>query len=394
MIIQSLLDNDAYKFSMMQAVLHQFPGTEVEYAFKSRNKAEWNDDIVREINQEIDHLCSLTFQPRELTFLSCIPWLKKDYIDFLSLMRLNRKHINAWLNPVTKELEIRIKGSWFLTILFEVPVLAIVNEVYYKHKYPELYERDHSFIKIGRQLLQEKIQLIPEMNFHFSDFGTRRRFNSILQEDVVGRLIKLAPRGSFTGTSNILFSLIYSQKPIGTMAHEWIQCGQNIGVRLIDSQKRMLQAWVDEYRGNLGIALTDTLGVDVFLRDFDAYFAKLYDGVRHDSGDPIAWGEKIIDHYEFLKIDPITKTLVFSDSLTIPRAIEINNHFKNRAKVSFGIGTNLTNDLEGVTPLNVVIKVVKCNGQPVAKISDSPGKGMCEDASYVAYLKSVLKIKE
>ena len=133
MIIASLLDTDFYKLTMQQAVLHQFPGTEVEYAFKCRNKAEWNDYIVREINQEIDHLCSLTFQPRELTFLSCIPWLKKDYIDFLSLMRLNRKHINAWLNPVTKKLEIRIKGSWFLTILFEVPVLAIVNEVYYKH---------------------------------------------------------------------------------------------------------------------------------------------------------------------------------------------------------------------------------------------------------------------
>lgn len=395
----TLLDNDAYKFSMQQAVLHQFPGTDVEYAFKCRNEAHWNDAIVREINQEIDHLCTLSFTPMELKYLSDIPWLKKDYIDFLATLKLNRKHINAWLNPYNNDLEIRIKGSWLLTILFEVPVLAIVNEVYYKHTYPNLYEKRNSFpfvfnwLNEGRERLYKKISLIPQtMDFFFSDFGTRRRFSTLWHRNAVVLLFRFSPQGAFTGSSNVSLSQWFDRRPIGTMAHEWIEMGQVL-FPLLDSQKGMLQAWADEYRGSLGIALSDTLGVDVFLRDFDSYFAKLYDGVRHDSGDPIAWGEKIIDHYEFLKIDPMTKTLVFSDSLTIPRAIEINDHFKGRAKTVFGIGTNLTNDI-GIEPLNVVIKAIKCNGQPVAKISDSPGKGMCEDEEYLKYLKKIFKIKE
>jgi nicotinate phosphoribosyltransferase len=195
------------------------------------------------------------------------------------------------------------------------------------------------------------------------------------------------------GTSNVFFAKKYGITPIGTMAHEWIQCGQAIGVRLIDSQKRMLQAWVDEYRGDLGYALSDTLGVDAFLRDFDQYFAKLYDGLRQDSGDPIEWGEKVIKHYEDLKVDPKNKSLIFSDSLDIAKAKMINDTFKERAKVSFGIGTYLTNDIPGIEPLNCVIKVVRCNGQPVAKISDSSGKSMCEDQSYVTYLKQMFKIE-
>jgi nicotinate phosphoribosyltransferase len=384
-IITSLLDTDLYKLTMQQVVLHQFSGTEVEYAFKCRNVAIWNQQIVKAINEELDALCSLRFTAEELVYLRSIRFLKKDYLDFLSLMQLNRNHIYALLDN-KDNLEIRIRGSWLLTILFEVPVLAIVNEVYNRYAHP------NAPMHTGEYRLQEKLKLVPE-DMRFSDFGTRRRFSKEWQKSVISNM-RYAPRGTFTGSSNVWIAKHYGITPIGTMAHEFIQCGQAIGVRLIDSQKRMLQAWVDEYRGDLGIALTDTLGVDAFLRDFDLYFSKLYDGVRHDSGDPIPWGHKMIAHYEKMKIDPMSKTLVFSDSLTIPKANEILDVFRGKAKVSFGIGTNLTNDIEGVNPLNIVIKVIRCNGSPVAKISDSVGKGMCEDENYVTYLKSVFGIKE
>jgi nicotinate phosphoribosyltransferase len=379
---------------MAQAALHQFPGAEVEYAFKCRNKAHWTPEIVAAINKEIDDLCSLRFTQEELEFLSRIRYLKRDFLDFLSLTQLNRKHIKAWLDE-NQELQIRIKGNWFLTILFEVPVLAIVNEIYNQFTYPNV----GPFVG-GRGRLEEKAKLLKAYLsngnlLYFSDFGTRRRYSFHWQKEVVKFLKdEFGPSGVFTGTSNVLLAKTFGLRPIGTMAHEWIQCGQATGVRLIDSQKRMLQAWVDEYRGDLGYALSDTLGTDAFVKDFDQYFAKLYDGVRQDSGDPIAWGHRIIQHYKKLGVDPKTKSLIFSDSLDFPKAININETFKNQAKVSFGIGTYLTNDIEGIEPLNVVIKVVRCNGQPVAKLSDSPGKGMCEDQDHVTYLKKVFGIKE
>lgn len=180
--------------------------------------------------------------------------------------------------------------------------------------------------------------------------------------------------------------------PIGTMAHEFLQAFQALDVRLRDSQKAALETWVREYRGDLGVALTDVVGMDAFLRDFDLYFAKLFDGLRHDSGDPYAWGDKAIAHYQTLKIDPKTKSLTFSDGLTIKKAWDLHQYFKTRIKTNFGIGTNLTNDM-GLTQLNIVLKLVQCNGQPVAKLSDSPGKVMIENNTYLAYLKQVFDIK-
>jgi nicotinate phosphoribosyltransferase len=184
----------------------------------------------------------------------------------------------------------------------------------------------------------------------------------------------------------------YDLTPIGTMAHEFLMAGQAF-VRISESQKYMLEAWVKEYRGDLGIALTDTIGIDAFLRDFDSYFAKLYDGVRQDSGDPFDFGEKVIKHYQKMRIDPRTKRAVFTDGLDIPTALSLHEKFGSRIDTSFGIGTNLTNDL-GPAPINIVVKMVECNGQPVAKISDSPGKQMCEDEEYVNYLKKVFGIEK
>lgn len=340
--------------------------------------------IVDEINEEITNLCSLQFDRHELNYLRTIRYLKLDYIDFLRLMKLSPDHIKVKL--VDNRLDIRIKGSWLFTILFEVPVLAIVNEIYNKHTYPK------ADLGTGRSKLIDKFNGLTEADLHFSEFGTRRRFSREWHEEVIKHLAKFPPN-MFMGTSNVLFAMRYKLKPIGTMAHEFIQCGQAVGVRLIDSQKRMLQAWVDEYRGDLGYALTDTLGIDAFLKDFDLYFAKLYDGVRQDSGNPFEWARKMLDHYSKLGINSKDKYFVFSDSLDIPLAVELTKTFGQSVKVSCGIGTNLTNDIEGVNPLNIVIKVVKCNGQPVAKISDSLSKGMCEDLEYVQYLKKTFAIK-
>ncbi|HUT43618.1 MAG TPA: nicotinate phosphoribosyltransferase, partial [Desulfobacterales bacterium] len=270
-------------------------------------------------------------------------------------------------------------------------VLAIINQIYFTSTVEQeilIEER-----KKGSWKLWDKIKLIQDLNdpgFKFSDFGARRRYSKHWHDVVVQRMAEKLPE-NFAGTSDVYFAYKHNVKPIGTMAHEWIQAGQAL-TNPRNSQKFMLQKWADEYRGELGIALSDTLGLDVFLKDFDSYFAKLFDGVRHDSGDPIRMGEKIIAHYKKLKIDPKSKTIVFSDSLTIPKAIEIYQHFKDRIKVSFGIGTNLTNDLVR-EPLNIVIKMTHCNGQPVAKISDNEGKGMCESAEYLQCLKSILEKK-
>ena len=180
--------------------------------------------------------------------------------------------------------------------------------------------------------------------------------------------------------------------PLGTMAHEYLQACQAVGPRLRDSQVFAFNMWAREYRGDLGIALSDVCGMDAFLRDFDLFFCKLFDGVRHDSGDPFEWGEKLIAHYEKMRIDPRTKTMVFSDSLNIPLAMRLFEYFKGRVRTSFGIGTNLTNDL-GYEPLQIVIKMTRCNGQPVAKISDEPSKAMDYDPSYVAYLREVFQVR-
>lgn len=385
MIIESLLDTDLYKFSMMQSVLHQYPSARVEYTFRCRNHEVFTEKMYNEILSEIDNLCSLHFSQSEIDYLKSIRYFKKDFIDFLSLMQLNRNHIQVFYE--NGSIEIKIKGSWLLTILFEVPVLAIVNEVYFRN---QILSPDYSG---AQKRLDDKIKIAHNEGFKFSDFGTRRRFSREWQDTVINNLQMRRDIISFTGTSNVFFAKKYNLIPIGTMAHEYIMAHQQLGPRLIDSQKAALQSWVDEYRGDLGIALTDTIGINAFLKDFDLYFSKLYDGLRHDSGDPIEWGEKCIDHYKSLKINPLTKTLVFSDGLDFEKATMIYNQFKDRIDVAFGIGTNLTNDFPDVKPLNIVVKMTQCNERPVAKISDNPGKGMCENQSFIDYLKEVFNIE-
>lgn len=391
MIIQSLLDTDLYKFTMQQCVLHQFPGAEVAYRFKCRTPGIDLRPFVEEIEEELDHLCSLHFKDDELEYLSNLRFMKSDYIEFLSLFHLKRKYIEVRRSDdFPCGIDISIKGPWLHTIPFEIPVLAIINEVYFRRMYPDISE------DAGVDRLEEKIgMLLAEPNsgdLHISDYGTRRRFSREWQGRVI-KTLKERLGSMLSGTSNVYFAKELGLVPLGTMAHEYLQACQALGPRLRDSQVYGFEMWAKEYRGDLGIALSDVYGIEPFLKDFDMYFCKLFDGARHDSGDPFAWGEKMIEHWKKNKCDPKNKSLIFSDALTIPRVIELYRCFKGRVGLGFGVGTNLMND-RGVEPLNVVIKMVQANGQPVAKISDAPEKGMCEDEGYLAYLRSVFGIEQ
>jgi len=384
MIIESLLDTDLYKLTMMQGVLHQFPWAEVEYEFKCRD--DWVDlaPLVEAVSREVDHLCTLRFRQEELDYLRTLRFIKEDFVQFLRLFQLNRSFIRV--EEADGRLSITIRGPWLHVILFEVPVLAIVNERYFADR------RSPGDLEVGRRKLADKIETARTavgdgLDFFFSDFGTRRRYSRTWQSEVLATLKRELP-DQIRGTSNVHFARTLGLTPIGTMAHEWLMAAQALGPKLANSQKFALEHWAQEYRGDLGIALSDVVGFDAFVHDFDMYFAKLFDGCRQDSGDPFVWGDRLIDHYRSLKIDPMTKAAVFSDGLTFPRAIEIARHFEGRIKTSFGIGTNLTNDLSE-RAIQIVIKMTRCQGAPVAKISDSPGKQMCRDAGYLDYLKSV-----
>ncbi len=385
-IIQSLLDTDFYKLTMMQAVLHHYPNAEVEWAFRSRSGEDLRPylDAIRE---QIEALAELQMAPEELAYLERIPYMQPDFIRFLGLFRFDLRYLR--LDVQDGELVIHLRGPWLHVILFEVPLLAIISEVRNRARYSQVS------LTQARDRLDEKLAWLRSQageqeltTFTLADFGTRRRFSFAVQEMVVERLRCDFP-GRFVGTSNVHLARTLDVKPMGTMAHEWIMAHQQLGPRLIDSQIAALDCWVREYRGALGIALTDCITMDAFLRDFDLYFAKLFDGLRHDSGDPLVWAEKAIAHYRRLGIDPRTRQLIFSDGLDFAKALQIHRALAGRSNPSFGIGTGLTCDIPGVEPTNMVIKMTACNGQPVAKISDSPGKTMCRDEAFVGYLRHV-----
>ncbi|PPU09445.1 nicotinate phosphoribosyltransferase [Xanthomonas arboricola] len=383
MIIHSLLDTDLYKFTMMQAVLHQHPAAQVDYRFKCRTPGVDLAQFIDEISREIDALCRLRLREDEVGYLRGLRFIKPDFADFLALFHLDRKYLQLSASTTRPgEIELTIRGPWLHTILFEVPLLAIINEVWFRNTSEPDYEE-------GRSRLRDKVSSLRSMpaGCKIADYGTRRRYSRHWH----GELLPLLRDGlgeQFVGTSNVYFAKQYGLTPLGTMAHEYLQAFQALGPRLRDSQVAALESWAREYRGDLGIALSDVVGLDAFLRDFDLYFCKLFDGMRHDSGDPFEWGERVIAHLQAHRIDPATKVLVFSDGLNIDKVMRLYAHFHTRCRLAFGVGTSLTNDL-GPTPLQIVIKMVRCNGQPVAKLSDSPGKSMCEDAGYLRYLRDV-----
>ena len=382
---------------MLQVVLHKFPQTHSVYHFRCRNLDDTVYplvDILDDLNEQLDHLCKLQYTEDELLYLRSMRFIKSDFVDYLELFQLKRRFIKAGIDSEGR-LDIWVEGPMVQAMMFEIFVLAIVNELYFQRI------RSNEVLEEGERRLKAKIELIQQYSkeqnpndppFLVSDFGTRRRYSFEWQKHVIQEFNKAAP-DVFRGTSNVLIAKEMNITPIGTMAHEFLQAFQALDVRLRNFQKSALETWVQEYRGDLGIALTDVVGMDAFLRDFDLYFAKLFDGLRHDSGDPYEWGDKAYAHYKKLKIDSKTKMLTFSDGLNLEKAWSLHNYFKDRFQVSFGIGTNLTNDM-GQTPLNIVLKLVECNGQSVAKISDSPGKTMTDNDTFLAYLRQVFDITE
>ena len=405
-IVKSLLDTDLYKLTMQQAIFHKHTDLTGEYHFKCRNEGvRFTDAMIQEISEQVDHLCTLTFQKDELDYLRGIRFIKSDYVEFLRLWRPIRDYVT--INKITEDpgMEVIVKGPIFAAMPFEIYLLEIINEVYFRMAF--VYE---GLRKVAEEKLNEKIAkfnngkngylwvnnegeavgpspVVATYNFKFAEFGCRRRLSREWQDEVVHRLATELKNKNCVGTSNLYLAKKYNLIPIGTFAHEFVQMYQGIdSISPAYTNHYALKDWYDEYQGDLGTALTDTIGTDAFLLDFNPAMAKLFTGVRHDSGSPFEWGEKILAHYAKLGIDPRTKTLLFSDSLDFDKAQILYDHFKDRTNVSFGIGTFITNDTSAA-PLNIVLKLQYVNNKPVAKLSDTPGKTMCKDNDYVEYLR-------
>ncbi len=353
-VLHSLLDTDAYKLHMQQAVFHHYYDVHVAAEFRCRGDDLLGiyADAIREQVQAMQHL---RLQDDEYQWLSALPFFKADYLNWLREFRFNPEQVTV--SNDNGKLDIRLSGPW-----------RVENKLV-----------DFSALTAGLDMSR----------FHLMDFGTRRRFSREVQETIVKRLQQ---ESWFVGTSNYDLARRLSLTPMGTQAHEWFQAHQQISPDLANSQRAALAAWLEEYPDQLGIALTDCITMDAFLRDFGVEFASRYQGLRHDSGDPLEWGEKAIAHYEKLGIDPQSKTLVFSDNLDLRKAVELYRHFSSRVQLSFGIGTRLTCDIPQVKPLNIVIKLVECNGKPVAKLSDSPGKTICHDKAFVRALRKAFDL--
>ena len=381
-IVVSLLDTDLYKFNMDQVIFHKHTDLCGQYYFKCRNKdVVFTPEIEEEINAQIDHLCTLTFTKEELDYLRSIRFIKNDYVEFLRLWRPIRDYVTVSRDE-NGELQIVVDGPLFSAMQFEIFLLEIVNEVYFRMKYD--YE---TLRKSAEEKLDKKIKALNDgtYTFRFAEFGCRRRLSREWEDVVVRRLAQETDK--CVGTSNVYLAMKYNLTPIGTYAHEYVQMYQGLDeIPLAYTNHYAMLDWYDEYQGDNGTALTDTITTDLFLRDFNRAMVNNYTGVRHDSADPYEWGEKIIRHYESYGVDPKTKLLLFSDSLDFDRAQALYDYFSGRTKVSFGIGTFCSNDT-CEKALNIVIKLQYVNGRPVAKLSDAPGKAMCRDGDYLDYLR-------
>ncbi len=386
-ILQTLLDTDAYKLHMQQAVFHHYYDVDVAAEFRCRG-----DDLLGiyadAIREQVDAMQHLALTDDEFRWLSGLPFFKDDYLAWLRDFRYDPSQVE--IHNQNGKLDIRLQGPWREVIMWEVPLLAVISEVVHRYRSPEIT------VSMALDHLENKLRDFSQLTesldmsqFRLMDFGTRRRFSREVQQAIVERLQQ---EPWFIGTSNYDLARRLQLTPMGTQAHEWFQAHQQISPDLANSQRAALQAWLDEYPDRLGIALTDCITMDAFLRDFGHEFATQYQGLRHDSGDPVQWGEKAIAHYEKLGIDPMSKMLVFSDNLDLEKAVGLYRHFASRVQLGFGIGTRLTCDIPGVKPLNIVIKLVECNGKPVAKLSDSPGKTICEDKAFVRALRKAFDL--
>ncbi|CAI1789310.1 nicotinate phosphoribosyltransferase [Serratia fonticola] len=387
-ILTSLLDTDAYKLHMQQAVFHRYPAITVAAEFRCRGD-ELLGEYADEIRAQVAMMSELALTEAEHRYLSSLPFFHQDYLNWLREFRYDPQQVS--ISNHDGKLHIRIAGPWREVIMWEVPLLAVISEVVHRHRSPQA--TPEMAISQLRQNLAQFKQLSGDIDisrFKLMDFGSRRRFSREVQQAIVSTLKNEFPY--LVGTSNYDLAHRLDLIPVGTQAHEWFQAHQQISPVLANSQRAALQAWLDEYPDQLGIALTDCITMDAFLRDFGKQFAQRYQGLRHDSGDPIEWGEKAIAHYQQLGINPMSKTLVFSDNLDLDKALALYRHFDRRINLAFGIGTRLTCNIPGVKPLNIVIKLVECKGKPVAKLSDSPGKTICQDPAFVKALRKAFDL--
>ena len=387
-IVNSLLDTDLYKFNMDQVIFHKHTDLCGEYYFRCRNEGvRFTKEMYEEICAQTDHLCTLRFTKEELDYLRSIRFIKRDYVEFLRLWRPIRDYVDIDLTD-EGELKIVVSGPLFSAMQFEIYLLEIVNEVYFRMKYDYA-----ALLASAKERLDKKIEGFKsgKYTFKFAEFGCRRRLSREWEEEVVRRLA--FETKNCVGTSNVYLAMKLGLTPIGTYAHEFVQMYQGIdSIPLAYTNHYAMEDWYNEYKGDNGTALTDTVTTDLFLMDFNRAMVNNFTGVRHDSGDPYEWGEKLIRHYEKYGVDPKTKLLLFSDSLDFDRAQALYDHFKDRAKVSFGIGTFCSNDtMEDA--LNIVIKLQSVNGRPVAKLSDTPGKAMCRDGEYLSFLKRSVQFR-
>ena len=387
-IVVSLLDTDLYKFNMDQVIFHKHTDLCGQYFFKCRSKnVFFTEEMTEEIRQQVDHLCTLYFKEEELDYLRSIRFIKNDYVEFLRLWHPIRDYVKISRSD-EGELFVEVDGPLFSAMQFEIYLLEIINEVYFRMNYD--YE---TLRRQAERKLDEKIKDFNDgkYNFSFAEFGCRRRLSREWEDVVVRRLA--TETKNCVGTSNVYFAMKYNLTPIGAYAHEFVQMYQGIdSIPLAYTNHFAMNDWYDEYKGDNGTALTDTITTDLFLRDFNRSMVNNYTGVRHDSGDPYEWGEKMIAHYKKYGVDPKTKLLLFSDSLDFDRAQALYDYFRSKAKVSFGIGTFCSNDTDEEA-LNIVIKLQYVNGRPVAKLSDTPGKAMCRDEEYLDYLKRSVEFR-
>jgi len=364
-MLKSILDTDLYKLTMQQAVLEKYPDAHAVYTFTNRRKSDkFPDKFEDYLVSGLMALTKVALSPGEATWLAtACPWLKSSYIEYLRNYRFNSSEL--FLKVRNDDLTITINGPWHRTILWEVPMMAIISELYFQHVVTDWTHEGQE------EKIAKKGELFKAEQIRWSDFGTRRR-RSYKSQDRVVNIFKGNP--FFSGTSNVHLAHKYTVRPIGTMAHEWIM-GHAALCGLRYANRYALRAWNDVYHGNLGIALTDTYGTPAFYKDFDGVLARLYDGVRHDSGSPFEFADAAVAHYKSLNINPAHKTIVFSDSLDPPLAVQLAQRCRQLGiNAVFGIGTNLTNDYDSGKPLNIVIKLRSLNGVEVVKLSDDLNK--------------------
>lgn len=377
-IITSILDTDLYKLSMQQCVLFgktlgkAYDSIDVEYEFMNRGKTPFPDHFAKGLRYQVDAFADLRLSSEQQSFLAAkCPYLRRSYLDFLAGYRFNPKQVS--IEQHGSDLFVSVKGPWYSTILWEVPLMAVISELYFakmemRNGIGPLFANS-----CCRDKTKEKAKTLNSSHISVADFGTRRRYSREVHHSVV-EILSQGARTNFVGSSNLQLCMEYNLLPVGTNAHEFYQAhGALFGYT--NANYYAMEAWLNEFDGSLGHALTDTFTTDVFLKNFHLKHAKLFDGLRQDSGDPYIFTDKVVNKYRSLRIDPSTKTIIFSDGLDIPKAVQIGAYCNHRnIRCSAGIGTNLTNDIDGVTPLNIVIKMTKCDGQYTVKLSDVPGK--------------------